>query len=113
MMAAAVLAAGLLTGCGDKVDENKTPAQIKQEIAKWDSARIEKSIADYKKAIEAKTGEFNAALAKVKGLSPQEMLGEKGRELKAKADKIGASLEKLKGNLEAHVEALKAKATSK
>lgn len=111
MLAGACVAAGLLAGCGgNSVDENKTPAQIKQEIKGWDSTRIQKSIDDYKKAIEAKTAELNAELAKVKELAPQDLLSDAGRELKTNTDKIGESLGKLKDNLEVYMEELKAKA---
>ena len=110
MFAGAVVAAGLLAGCGSSVDENKTPEQIRQEIASWDSAKILKAVDEYTKAIAAKTEELNAALAKVKDLSPQELLGDKGRQLKAEADKIGESLKKLKDNMAAYAEGLKAKA---
>lgn len=68
MFAGAVVAAGLLAGCGSSVDENKTPEQIRQEIASWDSAKIQKAVDEYTKAIAAKTEELNAALAKVKDL---------------------------------------------
>ena len=96
MFAGAVVAAGLLAGCGSSVDENKTPEQIRQEIASWDSAKIQKAVDEYTKAIAAKTEELNAALAKVKDLSPQELIGE--------------SLKKLKDNMAAYAEGLKAKA---
>ncbi len=113
LLAAAFLAAGLLAGCGDSVDEGKTPEQIKLEVAGWDSARIQKSIDGYKKAIDAKAKELDASLAEFKKLSPEELLGGKGRELKAEADKIGASLSKLTKNMEAYVDGLKAKTTGK
>ena len=87
-----------------------SPEQIRQEIASWDSAKIQKAVDEYTKAIAAKTEELNAALAKVKDLSPQELLGDKGRQLKAEADKIGESLKKLKDNMAAYAEGLKAKA---
>lgn len=113
MFAGACVAVGLLAGCGGSVDENKTPDQIKQEIAGWDSAKIQKSADEYKKAIEAKTAELNAELAKIKALAPQDLLSDAGRQLKANTDKIGESLGKLKTNLAVYAEELKAKATAK
>ena len=110
MFAGAVVAAGLLAGCGSSADEHKTPEQIRQEIASGDSAKIQKAVDEYTKAIAAKTEELNAALAKVKDLSPQELLGDKGRQLKAEADKIGESLKKLQDHMAAYAEGLKAKA---
>jgi len=111
MFAGAFLAAGLLAGCGNGVDETKTPAQIKQEIADWSAERIQKTADAYQKAVDARKGELDAVLARIKQLSPQELLGEKGLKLKEEADKIGASLGKLKDNMAAYFEELKAKAT--
>ena len=52
----ALLACGtmMLAGCGNKADENKTPAQIQAEVQKMDAAQIQAVIADYQKAIEKK-----------------------------------------------------------
>jgi len=112
MFAGACVAVGLLAGCGSSVDENKTPDQIKQEISGWDSSKIQKSVDEYKKAIEVKTAELNAELAKIKALAPQDLLNDTGRKLKENTDKIGESLGKLKANLSVYAEELKAKATA-
>lgn len=109
MFTGVVVAAALFTGCGNNVDENKTPEQIRAEITNWDSSKLQKAVDDYTKAIAAKTEELNAALAKVKDLSAQDLLGDKGRQLKADADEIEKSLEKLKENMEVYAESLKEK----
>ena len=51
----------MLTGCGDGVDENKTPAQIKSEAANMSVADLESMIAKYAKAVEKKAAELKKA----------------------------------------------------
>lgn len=102
--------AGLLAGCGNGVDETKTPARIKQEISDWSAERIQKTADAYRKAVDARKSELDAVLAKTRQLSPQELLGENGRKLKEEADRLGASLGKLKDNMTAYLEELKNKA---
>ena len=99
----AMLAVGMLTGCGEKADENKTPEQIKSEVASWDAAKI------YKKAIEEKSKELAKVMDQIKEIPLQEQLGEKAKDLRAQADEIGKSLGKLKDNMAAYVDGLKAK----
>ena len=125
----AVLAAGMLAGCGDGVDENKTPDQIKAEVANLDAAAIQKQIDAYKKAEEAylsgKTFSvldmvplFGYALNpgdkdymdQIKEIPLTEQLSDNAKKLQAEAANITKSLSKLKDNLEAYVEGLKAKA---
>lgn len=113
MCAGAFFAAGLLAGCGNGVDETKTPAQIKQEIAGWSAERLQKTADAYRNAVDARKAELDAVLGKIKQLSPQELLGEKGLKLKQEADKLGASLGKLKDNMAAYLDGLKSKATAK
>ncbi|HJH05980.1 MAG TPA: hypothetical protein K8W19_18405 [Victivallis vadensis] len=105
----AMLAVGMLTGCGERADENKTPEQIKSEVASWDAARIEKQIEVYKKAIEEKSKELAKVMDQIKEIPLQEQLGEKAKDLRAQADEIGKSLGKLKDNMAAYVDGLKAK----
>ena len=108
-LSVAMLTVGMLTGCGEKADENKTPEQIKSEVAGWDAARIEKQVAVYKKAIEEKSRELAKVMDQIKEIPLQEQLGEKAGDLRAQADKIGKSLDKLKDNMAAYVDGLKAK----
>lgn len=108
-LGAAMLAAGMLTGCGSKADENKTPEQIKAEIANWDAAKIQKQIEVYTKAIEAKTQELAKVTDQIKEIPLTEQLGEKAKGLQAKAKEIGESIAKLKDNMAAYADGLKAK----
>lgn len=106
----AVLAAGMLAGCGDGVDENKTPDQIKAEVANLDAAAIQKQIDAYKKVIEEKSKELAKVMDQIKEIPLTEQLSDNAKKLQAEAANITKSLSKLKDNLEAYVEGLKAKA---
>ena len=109
-LACAFVAAGMLAGCGSSVDENKTPEQIKQEIASWDAAKIQKVIDEYSKAIAEKTSELSAKTAELKEIPLTEMLGDKAKGLQGDIAEITKSLDKLKDNMAAYAEGLKAKA---
>ena len=106
--ACAILAAGMMTGCGD-VDENKTPAEIKAEAANWDTAKIEKQMEAYKKAIEAKAAELKKAADELAAVPLDKKLGEEGKKAAAKVAEVTNYLDNLKAGLEAYAEALKAK----
>lgn len=110
MFACAFVAAGMLAGCGDGVDESKTPDQIKQEIASWDAAKVQKTIDEYTRVIEAKSGELAKKMDELKEIPISEQLGEKAKGLQGEIANITKSLDKLKDNMAAYVEGLKAKA---
>ena len=78
-LACAFVAAGMLTGCGSSVDENKTPEEIRQEIADWDAAKIQKVIDEYSRAIAEKTSELAAKTDELKEIPLTEMLGDKAK----------------------------------
>ena len=105
----AALAVGMLAGCGSEVDENKTPAEIKAEAANWDTAKIEKQMEAYKKAIEAKAAELKKAADELAAVPLDKKLGEEGKKAAAKVAEVTKSLDNLKAGLEAYAEALKAK----
>ncbi|MCI5779608.1 MAG: hypothetical protein MR051_07345 [Lentisphaeria bacterium] len=108
MLAMAMLMAALvMVGCGSKVDENKTPEQIKQEVAKMDAAEIQAVVADYQKAIEAKTADLKKEGEKLKGLSLSEMTGDKAKAIKDNMAGLTKSIDKLKANMAAYAEGLK------
>lgn len=109
-LACAFVAAGILVGCGSSVDENKTPEEIKQEIANWDAAKIQKVIDEYAKAIEEKTRELAAKTDELKEIPLTEMLGEKAKGIQGQIAEITKSIGKLKDNMAAYAEGLKAKA---
>ena len=72
-----------------------------------DAASIQAVIADYQKAIDAKTAELQKEGEKLKALKPDEVLGEKGKSIKDNMDALGKSIDKLKANMEAYAEGLK------
>ena len=106
----AALAVGMLAGCGSEVDENKTPDQIKAEVAKLDAAAIQKQIDAYKKAIEEKAAELAAKTDELKEIPLKDMLSDKAKGIQGEIAEITKSLDKLKDNMAAYAEGLKAKA---
>ena len=105
----AALALGLFVGCGQKVDENKTPEQIKQEVAKMDTAQIQKQIDAYSDAIKAKSAELQVETEKMAKIPLTQMLGDEAKSLQGKIAESTKSLDKLKANLEAYTQGLKSK----
>ncbi len=99
----------MLTGCGDGVDENKTPAQIKSEAANMSVADLESMIAKYAKAVEKKAAELKAETAKLADIPLTEQLGDEAKKLRGNVAELTKSLDKLKANLEAYADSLKAK----
>ena len=96
----AALAVGMLAGCGSEVDENKTPDQIKAEVAKLDAAAIQ----------EEKSKELSKVMDQIKEIPLTEQLSDNAKKLQAEAANLGKSINKLKDNLEAYVDGLKEKA---
>lgn len=110
ILAMTMLATALvMTGCGSKADENKTPEQIKQEVSTMDASQIQAVIADYQKAIEEKTAELQKETEKLKGLDLKEVAGEKGKAIKDNMSELSKSIDKLKANMEAYAESQKKK----
>ncbi len=110
LFAICALGAGLmLTVCGN-VDEDKPLEQVKAEAAKWDADKLEDVIEEYTEAIEEKAEELKAELEKLKEIPLTEITGEKAKAIKAETEKLTESIAKMKKQLEAYAEALKAKA---
>ena len=97
----------LLTGCGNGVDENKTPEQIKSETATMSVEDIQSMAAKYQKAIEEKSAEIAAETKKLSEIPLTEQMGDKAKDLRGEIEKQSASLKKLQDNLAAYLEALK------
>ena len=108
ILAVTMLATALvMAGYGSKADESKTPEQIKQEVTQMDAASIQAVIADYQKAIEAKTAELQKETEKLQGLKPEELLGDKAKSIKDNMAELNTSIDKLKANMDAYAEGLK------
>ena len=97
----------------EKVNENKTPAEVKAEAANMDAKQLEGKIADCKKFIEAKKADAEAVAKKIAAIPVTEQLGEKSKKLRAEADKIGGSIKNVSAQLDEYVKALDAKKAAK
>ena len=98
-----------LAGCGQDVDENKTPAQIQSEVANMSAQDIQTMIVKYQKAIEAKAVELKAEADKLARIPLTEQLGDEAKKLRNDMENITVSLDQLKANMAAYADGLKAK----
>ena len=108
MMLGIVCGALFFAGCGDaKVDENKTPDEIKQEVAKMSTSDIQKMVEAYKAEIEKKAEALKAEGDKLSKIPLTQQLGDEANGIRANMDSLKASLDKLQKNLNAYAEGLK------
>ena len=107
MLIALLCGALMLAGCGDKVDESKTPEQIREEIQNMDLDEIRAVIEDYQKAIEKKAAELKKEVDKLAAIPLTEQLGDEAGKLRDGIRDIKDSLEKLQANMAAYAEGLK------
>lgn len=98
-----------LAGCGDGVDENKTPAQIQQESIEMNIDQIKNMIAKYQKAIARKTDEFKKETDKLANIPLQEQMGNEAKKVRAEIAKLSTSLKKLQANAQTYAEELSKK----
>ena len=105
MMAVCAL---VLAGCsGSQADENKTPEQIKQEVAKMDQAQIQKTIENYKNAIADKTAQMEKKAQELTKIPLTEQLGDKAKGLQGEIGTLKDQISKLQANMAAYAEGLK------
>ena len=107
MMAVCAL---VLAGCsGEAADENKTPEQIKQEVAKMDQAQIQNTIENYKKAIADKTTKMESKAEELTKIPPAELLtgSDNAKKLQGEIATLKESISKLQANMAAYAEGLK------
>lgn len=109
LMLVAACSICLFSGCGQNVDENKTPEQIKTEAANMSAQDIEALIVKYQKAIEAKAAELKVEADKLAKIPLAKQLDDEAKAVRANMEKLTSSLEKLKANMSAYAESLKAK----
>ena len=112
MLAMAMLMAALvMVGCGSKADENKTPEEIKQEVAKMDTAQIQATIENYKKAIADKTAQMEKKAEELSKVPPAELLtgSDNAKKLQGEIGALKDSIAKLEKNMAAYAEGLKNK----
>ncbi len=104
------MAALVMAGCsGSQADENKTPEQIKQEVAKMDQAQIQNTIENYKKAIADKTAQMEKKAQELTKIPPAELLtgSDKAKKIQGEVDALKTSISKLQANMAAYAEGLK------
>ena len=108
-----ILLVGLCISCGGSGDDT-SPATAEKSVSETvdsvvDSAveAADEAVADadptmdkIKAEIAAKEDDLAKIADELKGLSPQDMVGEKGAELKAKSEALTAEIEELKAKLD-------------
>ena len=114
MKLASVLACAVamfcLCGCGESVDENKTPEQVKSEVVTLNKDQIQAKIAACNAFIEKKTKEMNEVLAKVKATPLDKLLSEDTKKLNEQAAQIRDSIERVSAQVKAYADGLAEKA---
>ena len=91
----AVMTVLAVTGCGSKADTDKPMNEVTAEAQQMSAAELEKTARAYSKEMAATRGEIEKSAEKLKTLSPQEMLGEKGKEFREKSAELGKKLNEL------------------
>jgi peptidoglycan hydrolase CwlO-like protein len=90
---------------GPEADQDKTPAQIKTEIAQADQTTLEATIEKYQAMIASKQGELEGLETKLKeaaGDALDNLMGEGTTDqVKAEAEELKATIATLKSELEA------------
>ena len=99
----------VVAGCGQKADENKTPAEIQSEVQSMSAADIQAKIEVYKKAIEAKSAELKAEGEKLAKIPLDKQLGDEAKKIQGNMGKLKDSIAKLTANMNTYAEGLKAK----
>lgn len=95
-----------LCGCGESVDENKTPEQVKSEVVTLNKEQIQAKIAACNAFIEKKTKELNEVLAKVKATPLDKLLSEDTKKLNEQAAQIRDSIERVSAQVKAYADGL-------
>lgn len=112
-----ILSVGLCLSCGGSSEETtptagETPSAESVESA-VDSAAdaAEEAVADadttvdkIKAELEEKEADLKKVAEELEGLSPQDVMGEKGKELKAKSDALNDEIQKLKDKIDSYME---------
>jgi len=99
----------LFSGCGKKADPNKPIEAVQQEAQAMSAGDLQKSAEAYAEAISEKKEDLEKETEKLKGLTPQEMLGDKGREFKDSMSKIGSEVQELTKRYEIYAQQFAAK----
>lgn len=88
-------------------DLNQSVSQIKQQVAGFDSAQVIAYAKQYKDLMLEKKDEIAALTDQLKKIPLTEMMGEKAKELKTKAEEYTAQLSGLKDRYSVYLDKLK------
>jgi hypothetical protein len=75
-------------GCSKKADPNKPIDQIQQEVQSMNVQDLEKTARAYADEIMKRTQDIDKVKEELKGFSPQDLLGEKAKTIKADLGRI-------------------------
>ncbi len=110
-MKRSLLATGLLAiavfsmvGCGKKADTNKPIEEVRAEAEKMTVGDLESTAKSYAKEIEGKKSEVEKIKTQLSTLSPQELFGEKAKNIKDEAAKLGSQLSALSERYQIYAE---------
>ena len=109
LLIAAVCSIFLFAGCGQTVDENKTPDQIRNEVATMSAEDIQDMIVKYQTAIEAKAVQLKNEAERLSRIPLSEQLSDEARKMRSDIQATADSLDRLKANMAAYADGLKAK----
>lgn len=85
----AVLSVSTLYGCGKKADTQKPIEEVRAEAEKMSVGDLEAAAKAYANEIASKKSEAEKISNQLKGLSLQDMMGEKGKSIKDQAAALG------------------------
>ena len=105
-----ILLVGLCLSCGGSTEQT-TPTAEETPSAESAESAVEEAVDDAEATIDeikAELAEKEADLERIaeeiKGLSPTDVAGEKGQELKAKSEALSDEIQKLKDKLDSYME---------
>ena len=91
----ALLSLTTLYGCGKKADTQKPIEQVRAEAEKMSVSDLQSAAKAYADEIASKKTEAEKIQSQLKGLSVQDMLGEKGKSIKDQASALGQQVSAL------------------
>jgi hypothetical protein len=109
LIAAALIFAMSISGCGKKADENKPISEVKAEAAKMNVEQLRQMATTYKNALASKQAEVDKLVVKLKEIPATQMLGEQSKQLKGDIDNLTKSASALKERFGIYYDALKEK----
>ncbi len=99
----------VLLGCSQKSAENESINDVKAEAEKMDANQLRSMAMKYKDALEAKKGEIEKLVAKLRNIPPAEMTDTKAKEITEGINKINQSMSALNEKFTIYYNKLKEK----